>query len=569
MPAICEQELLEIYHRLEPLFLNQGFSTEIALIRDYLLKIKISENGNDLGKLNIDYSPKKGSHNFRKDSDLDEKNFQRILGILGVSQPAKKLENSQTNGTPNKQKPQALAPKIVKDVSDVNVHAYVDGSFIEGSVGYGAVILEQGTVVAEISGAVDSPDAFNSRQVGGEIQAVLEVLKWCKRNEVSQIAVFYDFQNIEKWATGEYRTNTPMTQAYKKSVDESGITIVWVKVESHTGVALNDRADELAKNGAKKLGQSLISPNQAEQMSLFGNESPRQLKGWIIFNGSLLTPKYTDQVDWLVRAAKKHHTVLVPYHNDELGAAVINGELSLVASYEKPDFVLFWDKDVRLARQLERMGFKLFNSAEAIMVCDDKIMTHMVLAHEQIPMPKTLAAPLVFPGCPVDESLFIQKIEQVLSYPMIVKEAFGSFGAQVYMAKNREELLSLRKRLISTPHLYQEYIRSSHGRDVRLQVVGSEVVAGMLRTSETDFRANISAGGKMVPFIPSKAFSDLAVKAAKLVGANFAGVDLLFGPSESPILCEVNSNAHMKNIYDCTGVDVAERIILHIRDQLK
>ncbi len=558
MAYICEQELLNYYNDLEPLLTSQGLFSEIVLVRDYLLKIKISENGTALGKLIIDYSPKKRSYGFRKDSDLSEDQFSRILSFMGEVPPEKEKPSPKANPTKNIEIP------VAKDVSGILCHAYVDGSFIDGCVGYGAVILEQGTVVAEISGAVDTPDAFSSRQVGGEIQAVIEVLEWCKQKDVTEIAIFYDFQNIEKWATGEYRTNTPMTQAYKQYIDACMVKITWVKVESHTGVALNDKADELAKQGARQGVKQ-----QPGQISLFDEVPQKALTGWIIYNGSLMTPKFMEQVEWFVKAAQQNDILLMPYRNDELVAAVLGSQLSLYGPSDKPDFVIFWDKDVRLARQLEYMGFKLFNGAEAIALCDDKILTHQVLANHHIPMPKTIFSPLVFPGCPVDESLFIGKIEEVLSYPMVVKEAFGSFGAQVYMAQNRDELLNLRKRLISVPHIYQEYIKSSHGRDVRLQVVGDEVVAAMLRTSDTDFRANITAGGRMAAFTPPQTFTDMAVKAAKLLGAHFAGVDILFGENENPILCEVNSNAHMKNIYDCTGVDVPERIIGYIKSQLE
>lgn len=562
MSFICEQELLEIYHHVDSLLKGQGLVSEIALMRDYLLKIKVSENGTPLGKLIIDYSPKKGTHGYRRDSDLSEENFQRLLKILGAQSSTKQMK--KTDQKPREEK---ASPTVVRETSHIPYHAYVDGSFIDGHVGYGAVILEHGHIVAEISGLVDSPDAFSSRQVAGEIRAVLEVLKWCENKGIDQIAIFYDFQNIEKWATGEYRTNTPMTQAYKKAIDQCRISITWVKVESHTGVPMNDRADELAKNGARLLGTPRTDET-LEQMSLFTTEKPKALRGWIIYNGSLITPKYTEQNDRFVAAAQRNNIILEPHTNDTLGAAVIHGKLTLLFSMELPDFVLFYDKDVRLARQLELMGLKLFNSAETIALCDDKILTHQVLANHHIPMPKTIFSPLLFPVCPVDDHSFIDKIEKTLSYPVVVKEAFGSFGAQVYLAQNREELLSLRRKLVHVPHLYQEYIPSSHGRDVRLQVVGDQVVAAMMRTSETDFRANISAGGKMVPFIPSKAFSDLAVRAAKRIGAHFAGVDMLFGPSDEPILCEINSNAHIKNIMDCTGVDVADCMMRYIKKQL-
>jgi ribonuclease HI len=246
MAYICEKELISIYNSLEPSFLVSGLEPEIALIRDYLLKIKISENDKVLGKLIIDYSPKKQSYNYRRDSDLPEDQFVRIIALLGETDRLK-AKTSSENKNQKKQKTDLQKIKV-----STSYYAYVDGSFIEGNTGYGAVILKEGSIVAELSGKLDTPEAFNARQVGGEIQAVIEVLEWCKKENVKEISIFYDFQNIEKWATGKFRTNTPMTQAYKEYIDSCGIAITWYRVESHTGIELNDRADLLAKNGARQ-----------------------------------------------------------------------------------------------------------------------------------------------------------------------------------------------------------------------------------------------------------------------------------------------------------------------------
>lgn len=267
-------------------------------------------------------------------------------------------------------------------------------------------------------------------------------------------------------------------------------------------------------------------------------------------------------------AAKKVGIQLELIANNEIYSFIEKGEtiLKCPASSKKPAFVLFLDKDIRLAKQLETMGYTLFNSREVIENCDDKILTSQILANHDIPMPKTLFSPLVFNTnneAEIDLRL-TRMIEESFNYPLIIKEAFGSFGAQVYLIHNREELLQKQKELRSIPHLYQEFITSSKGRDVRLYVVGDQVVASMYRFCDTDFRANVSNGASMKPYQPNEAFCQLAIKATQVLGADFTGVDLLFGPNGEPILCEVNSNAHIKNIYDCTGIDVAELIFNYI-----
>ena len=288
--------------------------------------------------------------------------------------------------------------------------------------------------------------------------------------------------------------------------------------------------------------------------------------GWLIYNGSLLSPKFMEIHDWYKESAAKKGIILDLVKNTEL-YSVIEGNQTIIKSErqrEQPDFILFLDKDIRLANQLEQMGYRIFNKASVIETCDNKIMTFQTLANHSIKLPKTVISPLSFTDVLEKDSLFIELIERELSYPIVIKEAYGSFGEQVYLVQTREELEKKRKELLRIPHLYQEFIKNSKGRDVRVHVVGDKVVASMLRTSETDFRANVTNGGAMHEYVLPKEFEELAIKASQIIGADFSGVDLLFGEEEEPILCEVNSNAHIKNIYDCTGIDVTEHIFDYI-----
>lgn len=295
--------------------------------------------------------------------------------------------------------------------------------------------------------------------------------------------------------------------------------------------------------------------------------------GWLIYNGGLKSPKYMELNTLYAEAAKKVGIELELIANNEIYCFIQDNQsfIKTPTTSKKPEFILFLDKDIRLAKQLEKMGYRLFNSREVIENCDDKILTFQTLANHGINLPKTLASALVFNGTGDDEadSKWASVIEEAFSYPLVIKEAFGSFGAQVYLISNREELIAKQKELCYTPHLYQEFIASSKGRDVRIYVVGDEVVASMYRFSETDFRANVSNGADIKPYEPDEAFCELAIQATQILGADFTGVDLLFGPNGEPVLCEVNSNAHIKNIYDCIGIDVAEFIFKHILNQMR
>lgn len=292
------------------------------------------------------------------------------------------------------------------------------------------------------------------------------------------------------------------------------------------------------------------------------------MTGWLVVNEFLHLNKFNEIHEWLLTAAGRQDTVLLLKTNAELLIDLPD------ATYyrnpkEKPDFILFWDKDVRLAKHLELMGYPVYNSPEAIRICDDKSLTHLTLMHAGIRMPRTIIAPMTFDNIGYTNRDFLTDVGNRLGFPMVVKECFGSFGQQVYLVGNPVELKTRMFKIGNKPALFQEYIRTSTGRDLRLQVVGDRVIASMYRYSTNgDFRANLTIGGSMKPYNPTKEQCDLAVICCKVIGLDFAGVDILFGEDEEPIVCEVNSNAHFKNIYDCTGVNAADAIMAHIRQKL-
>ncbi len=153
---------------------------------------------------------------------------------------------------------------------------YVDGSFINGATGYGAVVLDNGKVVDELSGAVDASEVNETRQVAGELVAVKKALNWCCEHSVDEVSIYYDYLGIEKWATGQWKTNQPLTKDYARFVAECPIKIHWHKVDSHTGNRWNDRADALAKQGA---GSRQSAVGEGDSV----NELIRKTDAWIEF----------------------------------------------------------------------------------------------------------------------------------------------------------------------------------------------------------------------------------------------------------------------------------------------
>lgn len=292
------------------------------------------------------------------------------------------------------------------------------------------------------------------------------------------------------------------------------------------------------------------------------------MQGVMIINGFLHSRKFTEIYEWLSAAAKRQGIRLSVRTNTEIPAKADEAGVLNEAFLKGTDFVLFWDKDVFLARTLEAMGYRLFNCADAIGACDNKAETFFRLRTAGIRMPETIMVPQTFANIGYTDDTFMDAAEQRLKYPFVVKECFGSFGAQVYMAQSRKDVKDILDRTAGRPVLLQELIRTSIGKDIRIQMTGGRVTASMMREHDSDFRANITNGGKMRKYVPVKEQVQMAEEVCRILKLDFGGIDILFGEGGQPVLCEVNSNAHFRNIFDCTGVNAADAIMEHIRNEL-
>ena len=286
------------------------------------------------------------------------------------------------------------------------------------------------------------------------------------------------------------------------------------------------------------------------------------MKAWLIVNGFINSAKFNDLYGYLTHAAERRGVTLSVKTADTL-VCLTDAEIESA----RPDFILFWDKDVHLARRLEGLGIRLYNSARAIEICDSKALTYTALVGK-VRTPRTVIAPKTFEGVGYNNLTFLENATRILGLPMLIKESYGSFGAQVYLAGTLDEAKEIVAKIAHREFIMQEFISESEGRDVRVNVVGGRVVCAMERYNENDFRSNITNGGSMRQISISEEMADAAIRACEAIGLDFAGVDVLFG-KDGPVICEVNSNPHFKSSLECTGVDMSEEILTYITESLK
>ncbi len=292
------------------------------------------------------------------------------------------------------------------------------------------------------------------------------------------------------------------------------------------------------------------------------------MAGYVIYNG-FWNKVPNDPAARMVAAAAKHDVTLTVCPNTSFVMSV--APLCVTApdgrELSKDDFVLFWDKDTRLAKALESVGVRVYNSAKAIEVCDDKSETHRVLSAAGVLQPETLLAPMTYRAINEEVEPFIAAAVQRFGLPLVVKECYGSFGDQVSLAYTVEELRERVYAMESRPFMLQRFVKEASGVDYRLYIVGDRVVASMCRRSDgKDFRANLRQGGSAVPYTPTAEETALALRCCRELGLCFGGIDFLH-TDNGVMVCEVNSNAHLAGIIECTGVDVADEIVSWVLKQ--
>ena len=214
-------------------------------------------------------------------------------------------------------------------------------------------------------------------------------------------------------------------------------------------------------------------------------------------------------------------------------------------------------------RQFEMMGVFPLNESVAIGRSRDKLRSLQLLARDGIGLPVTA---FTNDAGRTDEILKI-----VGGAPVVVKLLEGTQGIGVVLGETHKSA----KSVIEAFHgaeiaiLVQEYVKEASGRDIRIFVVGSKVVAAMQRTGAAgDFRSNLHRGGHAESVRISPEERKTAILAAKSMGLNVCGVDLLRS-DEGPVVMEVNSSPGLEGIEQSTKVDVASRIIEFLEKNAK
>lgn len=283
-----------------------------------------------------------------------------------------------------------------------------------------------------------------------------------------------------------------------------------------------------------------------------GNYSTKRLKEEALKRGHQVSViKYRD-----CYASIEQNNPTISYKGEDLGGfdAVIPRIAANMTRY-----------GTAIVRQLEMQGIYAVSSSIAINRSRDKLRSMQLLSKAGIGIPKT-----VFSRNSTDIDDLIDKVGGM---PVIIKLASGTHGNGVVLAETKKAAKSVLQAFYlsnedGTNVLLQEFVKESAGTDIRAFVVGSRVVASMKRQSlDDDFRSNLHKGGEGTPIKLTEEERKMAIRAAKAMGLNIAGVDMMRS-ERGPLILEVNASPGF-GIEKVTGRDVAGPIIEYVEMNAK
>ncbi|MBL8923325.1 MAG: RimK family alpha-L-glutamate ligase [Myxococcaceae bacterium] len=210
---------------------------------------------------------------------------------------------------------------------------------------------------------------------------------------------------------------------------------------------------------------------------------------------------------------------------------------------------------MQVVNHLATMGVPVINQAHAIARSRDKVRCLQLLSAGGVRIPRTVMAH--------DTTHIVRLVDAVGGLPCIIKLLRGTQGVGVMLATTMNEARTIVDTFTSLGQdiCLQEFVAESSGRDVRALVVGERVVGAMRRQARAgEFRSNLHRGGEGSPVELDATFRETAVKAAKTVGLEICGVDMLEG-RDGPCVMELNSSPGFEGLERTTKQDVASEMV--------
>ena len=280
------------------------------------------------------------------------------------------------------------------------------------------------------------------------------------------------------------------------------------------------------------------------------------MKAWIVYRKKDVE-KNEVFIKYLIESCAKNSVQASLIIREKIVFGILDDGIGLSYDGERvselPAFSINRCADSFLSKSMEQMGIRVFNNSQVCEICNDKARTHRHLAKTGVKQLETL-----FFNKDNFNPAFIS-----FAYPFVAKPTDLSGGKDVCLIKNEKELVQYVERIQSANFIIQK-LSGTLGKDLRVYVVGNEIVVSILRFSNSDFRSNYGLGGDFTSY----SLSDFEKQIVKKIICEFdfglVGIDFLFDGEGQLIFNEIEDSVGCKMLYQNNTINIAEEYVSFI-----
>ena len=283
-------------------------------------------------------------------------------------------------------------------------------------------------------------------------------------------------------------------------------------------------------------------------------------KGWLIYEAEH-AKKNRAFIEWFLDEARELDIELDFILQTSISFGVRNNELAILLDgaqlMEAPDFVIMRNIDPLFNEQLECLGIPCFNSHLVSVICNDKAKTHQYLAGQGVPMLDTFfitADELLTGNLP-------------LPFPFVIKTRTGRGGGDVFMVEDSDQLQAVHAELSARSIILQP-LAGSPGKDLRVYVLGSEIVGAVLRSNQTSFKANFTLGGQAEAYILNEWELTVVNKIIQQFDFGLVGIDFLFDENGCLLFNEIEDVVGCRTLCLTSDINIVKRYLEFILKKL-
>lgn len=283
-----------------------------------------------------------------------------------------------------------------------------------------------------------------------------------------------------------------------------------------------------------------------------------RLKGWLLYNRED-AERNRGYIEFYRVEGKKLGIQIELFYIDDIEFGIkydewyVNDKGHIA---KRPDFAIVRMNYPLLSRQLELLGIPVFNNSFAASVCNDKAQTYQYVAKTGIQMVDSRF---------VHKKFLLEQLESIQK-PFVVKSVSGHGGQQVFLVEENTKIATVYEKL--DDHVVIQPLVGSRKQDLRVYIVGNQIVGAVLRTGQDGFRSNFSLGGKAEFYELDDEEKAIVEKIIDLFDFGLAGIDFIIADGGALVFNEIEDVVGSRMLYSCTDINIVSLYLEYIKKQI-